>query len=113
MVHPGGNKPGDIRLFGDVKNGHGAVSIYASNSDGWVSICPDDSWTDSVATIFCRELGYQNGFIAPPIHAGTGPGGEVPLRRLYDASCPATNDGDVTAGADPENILGRWLERMN
>ena len=96
-IHTGGPQSGDIRLFGDTSNGHGAVSIY-SNIYGWQGICPDSSWTDTDADIICQDLGYESGAIATPVRAFVGPRG-VPLsRQFYAANCPADNLDIASAG---------------
>ena len=92
-VHSGGPQSGDIRLFGDARNGYGAVSIYSSTL-GWLAICPDNSWTNTDTTQICRELGYQDGSITQPIRPLSGPGGSLPSRQLYAANCPASSGGD-------------------
>ena len=53
----------DIRLFGSGTDGVGAVEIYISAVRDWVAICTDDdTWNDNVASILCRQLGYESGF---------------------------------------------------
>ena len=86
-VHTGGVESGDIRLFGDTRNGRGAVSVFSSTL-GWLTICPDSSWTDGDAAAICRDLGYQSGTIVPPLRPVSGPGGQFPPRVLYASSCP-------------------------
>ena len=97
VVHTGGIESGDIRLFGDTRNGRGAVSIYSATL-GWLTICPDSSWTNRDALEICRDLGYQSGTIIPPIRPVSGPGGQVPPRVLYAASCPPNTGNDITLG---------------
>ena len=50
---------GIVRLFGDERDGHGAVEFY----DGlrWMSVCPDFFWTSEEASVVCRQLGYESG----------------------------------------------------
>ena len=96
VVHPGGVQLGDIRLFGDTRNGHGAVQIY-SITLGWQGICPDSSWTDSDAVTICQDLGYDSGSVATSVDDVTGPGGQVPTRLLYDAKCPGISNDDIRA----------------
>ena len=50
---------GDLRLVGSTTNGRGAVEIYSRL--GWTSICPDEEWTDSDASVVCQRLGYDSG----------------------------------------------------
>ena len=98
MVHPGGGpQSGDIRLFGDVRNGRGAVQIYTTTL-GWQGVCPDSSWTDSDAVIVCQDLGYQSGSIASPVNSLSGPDGQPSSRQLYNAECPGRSADDVTTG---------------
>ena len=97
-VHPGGPQPGDIRLFGDSRNGHGAVQIYTV-TNGWQGICPDSSWTSSDAVTICQDLGYQYGNTGDPVGTSSGPGGQVSPRRLYDADCP------IHPGRSAEGII--------
>ena len=94
-VHPTGLQSGDIRLFGDTRNGHGAVQIYTV-TQGWQGICPDGFWTDSDASTICQQLGYDGGSVATPIDALHGPGGEPLSRNLFDAKCPGSSTDDVT-----------------
>lgn len=58
-VHVAKQQIGDFRLFGNGSNGAGAVQIFTSL--GWSGICPDSSWTTSVARVFCQALGYDVG----------------------------------------------------
>ena len=51
---------GIVRLFGDERDGHGAVDFY-DGFRGWVLVCPDSSWTNEEASIVCRQLGYESG----------------------------------------------------
>ena len=52
----------DVRLFGSVTDGVGAVEIYSSAVRDWVAICTDDNtWDSGLANILCRELGYESG----------------------------------------------------
>ena len=97
VVHPPGAQSGDVRLFGDTRNGHGAVQIFTITL-GWQGICPDNSWTDSDAATICQHLGYAGGFVAAPIDAVRGPDGDSePLsRNLYDAKCPGTSADEIT-----------------
>lgn len=97
VVHLGGIQSGDIRLFGDFRNGRGAVQIY-SITLGWQGICPDNSWTDSDAATICRDLGYDGGSVALPIVTDSGPGGQTSARQLYEANCPGINAADIRAG---------------
>lgn len=57
-LHIAGGQIGDVRLFGDVENGRGAVEILTSL--GWTGICPD-VWSGSSARIVCEALGYDFG----------------------------------------------------
>ena len=98
---------GDIRLFGDVRNGYGAVEIYSSPHD-WQGICPDNSWSDSDAATICKDLGYRNGFLATPILTQSGPGGEAPSRLLYDAACPG-----VTGSANSFGVCSFMVGRSD
>ena len=86
-----------MRLFGDTRNGHGAVQIFTITLR-WQGICPDNSWTDSDAATICQHLGYAGGFVATPIDAVRGPDSDsVPLsRNLYDAKCPGTSADEIT-----------------
>lgn len=65
---------------------------------GWQGICPDSSWTDSDARTICQDLGYDTGSAIDAVDVTSGPGGQVPTRRLYDAKCPATNNDEIKAG---------------
>ena len=85
-AHPSGPQSGDIRLFGDTRNGHGAVQIYTITV-GWQGICPDGSWTNSDEITICRDLGYQHGSTGNPVDAVGGPGGQVSPHQLHDANC--------------------------
>ena len=58
-LHSGVMMSGDVRLVGDTLNGQGAVEILTTQ--GYRTICPDSTWTDSVATIICQNLGYESG----------------------------------------------------
>ena len=98
-IHTGGPQGGDIRLFGDVADGRGAVSIYSTTlAVGWQGICPDSSWTNSDANTICQDLGYQGGAIAAPLHASVGPGGLSLPRLLYNTSCPSSSSDLISAG---------------
>ena len=99
-VHPAGLQSGDIRLFGDTRNGYGAVQIYTIIL-GWQGICPDSSWSHSDASTICQHLGYDDGFVATPIDAVRGPGGEPLFRSLYDAKCPGRSSDDITTDLYP------------
>ena len=90
-VHPPGVQPGDIRLFGDVRNGYGAVQVYTS-LHGWQGICPDSTWSSGYPSAICRDLGYRSGSVADPVFADVVPGGESPSRLLYEMSCPSGSD---------------------
>ena len=96
-VHPSGPQSGDIRLFGDTRNGYGAVQIYTVTL-GWQGICPDNSWTNSDAATICRDLGYQSGSIATPVNTALGPGGVVSSRQLHAANCPGRSTDVVSTG---------------
>ena len=96
-VHPAGVQSGDIRLFGDTRNGYGAVEIY-STTRGWQGICPDSFWTDSDAATICQDLGYQSGTNMISIFDLAGSNNRIPPRGLYAASCPAVISSDVTLG---------------
>ena len=101
-IHPAGPQSGDIRLFGDTRNGHGAVQIYTI-TNSWQGICPDSSWTSSDAEAICQDLGYQDGTTGSPVDINGGPGGQISLRQLYDADCeihPASSRSAdrITAG---------------
>ena len=87
---------GDIRLFGDARNGYGAVEIYSSTR-GWLGICPDSFWTDSDAVAVCQHLGYSGGSISDPVFVSSGSSNRIPPRMLYAASCPAAG-GDISFG---------------
>ena len=105
VVHPSnGPQSGDIRLFGDVRDGHGAVQIYTVTL-GWQGICPDNSWTDSDAATICEDLGYQSGSIATPVAVVSGPNGQS-SRQLYGANCPGSSTDDVTTGVCSFRIQG-------
>ena len=98
VAHPGnGPQSGDIRLFGDTRNGHGAVQIF-TGSQGWQGICPDNSWTNSDAATICQDLGYQSGTIATPVSAVSGPGGVASPRLLYASNCPGRQTDSIIAG---------------
>ena len=106
MVHPGnGPQSGDIRLFGDVRDGHGAVQIYTVTL-GWQGICPDSSWTNSDAAIVCQDLGYQSGSIATPVSVVSGPSGLPSSRQLYGANCPGRSTDDVMTGVCSFRVQG-------
>ena len=92
-VHPPGPQTGDIRLFGDPRNGYGAVEI--STRTGWWGICPDFTWTDSDATTICQDLGYANGSIVAPINVSSSFRSTV---QLYSPSCPPSSEDPVTLG---------------
>lgn len=89
-IHPAGPLSGDIRLFGDVRNGYGAVEIY-SITRGWLGICPDRFWTDSDAVAVCQHLGYSSGSVSDPVFVSSDSNNRIPPRMLYAASCPAAN----------------------
>lgn len=95
MAHPAGLQSGDVRLFGDTRNGYGAVQIYTITL-GWQGICPDRFWTRSDASTICRQLGYNSGSVSTPIDAIRGPGGRPLSRSLYDAKCPGRSSDDIT-----------------
>lgn len=72
-LHVAGQQIGDVRLFGSVESGQGAVEILTSI--GWTGICPV-GWTNTYARIICQSLGYDFGvagsiksvrIITPPI----------------------------------------------
>ena len=93
-VHPAGQQTGDTRLFGDPRNGYGAVEIYSSRA-GWRGICPDFTWTDSDATTICQDLGYASGSIIAPITVSSSFRTTV---QLYSPSCPPSSGDLVTLG---------------
>lgn len=106
MVHPSnGPQSGDIRLFGDVRDGHGAVQIYTVTL-GWQGICPDSSWTDSDAATVCQDLGYQSGSVATPVAVVGGPNGLPSSRQLYGANCPGRSTDDVMTGVCSFRVQG-------
>ena len=90
-VHPEGVQQGDIRLFGDVRNGYGAVQIYTT-THGWTGICPDRTWTSGYPSAICRDLGYSGGTVVDPVLTTTGPGGQNLSRLIYEMSCPSGSD---------------------
>ena len=90
-VHPEGVQQGDIRLFGDVRNGCGAVQIYTT-THGWTGICPDSSWISGDPSAICRDLGYSGGTVVDPLVANTGPGGQTLSRLIYEMSCHLGSD---------------------
>ena len=47
---------GDLQLVGGVVPYEGTVEI-CDESGSWVTIC-DELWSDSDATVVCRQLGY-------------------------------------------------------
>ena len=96
-AHPPGEQSGDIRLFGDPRNGYGAVEIY-SNMNGWQGICPDSSWTDSDAVTICQDLGYASGAVAEPINVISNLTIRVPSFRLHAANCPPSAGDPLTLG---------------
>ena len=102
-VHPAGVQSGDIRLFGDTRNGRGAVQIYTV-SQGWQGICPDSSWTNSDAATICQDLGYQDGSVAAPVFSSVVPGGQSPSRLIYDVSCPSGGSGRDSIFNCPFNL---------
>ena len=51
---------GDVRLVGDTRNGYGAVQLF-DGSQGWITVCYDDTWSTVQADIVCRQLGYETG----------------------------------------------------
>lgn len=95
VVHPAESQSGDVRLFGDTRNGHGAVQIFTVTL-GWQGICPDGSWTNGDASTICQHLGYDSGSVATPVDAVHGPGGERVTRSLYDAKCPGISADEIT-----------------
>ena len=95
-VHPTGEQSGDIRLFGDPRNGYGAVEIYSSRLN-WQGICPDSSWTNTDAATICQDLGYASGTIIPPIIAVNSSTNRAPSGQLYAANCPPR-------AGDPRNL---------
>ena len=95
VAHPAGPLSGDVRLFGDTRNGHGAVQIFTITL-GWQGICPDGSWTNSDASVICQQLGYDRGSVATPVEAVRGPGNNPVSRDLYDAKCPGRSADEVT-----------------
>ena len=95
VVHPAEPQSGDIRLFGDTRNGHGAVQIFTLTL-GWQGICPDGSWNNRDASTICRHLGYDSGSVATPVVAVRGPHGEPVFRGLYDAKCPGISSDEIT-----------------
>lgn len=58
-LHIPGEQLGDIRLFGILTNGVGAVEIL-TDQFGWTAICPD-GWDSRDARIVCQSLGYDLG----------------------------------------------------
>ena len=58
-VHVAGQQAGDVRLFGPVLNGQGAVEIFTEQL-GWTAICPEN-WDNSHARAVCQALGYDTG----------------------------------------------------
>ena len=99
---------GDIRLFGDVRNGYGAVEIY-SLSRGWQGICPDRFWSNSDAATVCRDLGYQSGTILSPVFALRTLNTRIPPRTLYAARCPATA---TVTGELPLGVCSFQIQRL-
>lgn len=95
VAHPAGPQSGDVRLFGDTRNGHGAVQIFTITL-GWQGICPDGFWTNSDASVICQQLGYHSGSVATPVEAVRGPGNDPLSRSLYDAKCPGRSVDEVT-----------------
>ena len=52
----------DVRIFGSVTDGAGAVEIFVRIVGDWVAICTDDNtWNDEVPSVLCRQLGYESG----------------------------------------------------
>ena len=103
-VHPSGLQSGDIRLFGDPRNGYGAVEIYSTTLN-WQGICPDSSWTDSDAATICQDLGYASGTIITPITAINTLTNRAPSGRLYAANCPPrTGDPRVLGVCSFQNV---------
>ena len=96
-VHQTGPESGDIRLFGDTRNGYGAVEIYSSRLS-WQGICPDSSWTDSDAATICQDLGYENGIVIPPITVISTSTNRVPSALLRSANCPGRSVDPLTLG---------------
>ena len=96
-VHPAGEQSGDIRLFGDPRNGYGAVEIY-STVGGWLGICPDSSWTNSDAVTICQDLGYASGTVAAPITAINTLTNRAPSSQLYAANCPPRVGASMSLG---------------
>ncbi len=58
-MHKAGPQSGDIRLFGSIKNGDGAVEMFTGSQ--WAMLCPDSSWVNSNARTLCTTLGYDGG----------------------------------------------------
>ena len=94
-VHPAGVQSGDIRLFGDVRNGYGGVE-YHSLLSGWSGICPDSFWNDSDAAAVCQYLGYTSGSVANPVTILSDSSKRIPRRVHSAARCVTTNS--VTSG---------------
>ena len=93
-VHLPGPQSGDIRLFGDPRDGYGAVEIYSIVA-GWWGICPDFTWTDSDASAICQDLGYANGSIIAPIIVSSSFRTNF---QLYSPSCPPSSGDPLTLG---------------
>lgn len=59
-IHPAGEQVGDLRLYGDPRNGRGAVEIFTQF--GWSSIC-HDGFDPSDALVICQQFGYEMGSV--------------------------------------------------
>ena len=47
---------GDVRLIGG--QGYGRVEVCGSGI--WVTICGDEYWDDTDASVVCRQLGFSS-----------------------------------------------------
>lgn len=77
---------GFVRLVNGSAAGEGRVEIWYCNQ--WYTVC-DDSWSNSDATVVCRQLGYQGAVISHSrAHFGQGSGGII----LDDVDCTGTEE---------------------
>ena len=76
---------GEIRLVGGTSIYEGRVEVCVSGS--WGTVC-DDGWTETDATVVCRQLGYSTSGAIARITAFFGQGTDPIL--LDDVACTGT-----------------------